>query len=528
VFARGFIVIAAVCCGQAFAVPVLMPAVRELKENADVYRLRVPMPCEWYDWADYDVKDACLAKANYAVSRDASLPPEGYSLTVAPGRITIAAADDAGEFYARESLRQLTTKVSTDTAEVACCEIRDWPQYRWRGLLIDEARHFLGKSAVKRTLDLMAMHKMNVLHWHLVDDQGWRLELKRHPELVEYGSVRPCSVKMGALPRWLPPEKKLFYEHDTEKYGPFFYTQADVKEILAHAKARHITVVPEIELPGHVRALLAAHPALSCRGDLPRVPRINWSIEEDVLCIGNDAAVKLLEEVFDEVCELFPDTPYIHIGGDECPRVRWETCPKCQARMKALGLKDESGLQAWITSHFVRYLEKKGRRAVGWDEILAGDVPKSAVGMTWRMSSAGGAGTHFVSAVEAAVRGHDMVMTPKAFCYLSRRQFSSGDPYPYYSPWEDPLTLERVYAFDPSEGIPEACRRHVLGGQASVWGESVWTVFDLEWKTWPRACALAEVLWLGDAKPGYADFRRRMEAHRVRLIDGHVNCAPLE
>ena len=506
----------------------LVPAPRELTPAEGVCRLRAPMPCPWWDWADYDTVGECLKKANCAVSRDAALPAEGYALTVEPERISIVAADDAGEFYARETLRQLTTKISTDSVEVACCRIRDWPQYRWRGMMIDEARHFLGKNVVLRVLDLMAMHKLNVLHWHLVDDQGWRLELKRHPELVEYGAVRPCSVKMGAHAMWLPPKKRRSYVHDTERYGPFFYTQDDVREILAYAKARHVTVVPEIELPGHVRALLAAHPELSCKGDLPRIPRINWSIEEDVLCVGNDAVLPFLKDVFDEVCELFPDTPFIHIGGDECPRVRWKTCPKCQARMKAEGMKDESALQAWIVSHVVRHLEKRGRRAVGWDEILAGDVPKSAVGMSWRSSAKNGAGTSYVSAAEAVARGHDMVMTPGAFCYLSKHQFEKGDPYPYYGAANgNPLTLEKVYAFDPVAGIPANLRGHVIGGQASVWGESVFNVFDLEWKTWPRACAIAEILWTGPEVRNFAAFSARLRRHRARLVDQGVNAAPL-
>ena len=512
------------------SVVTLVPAPREFKAAEGACSASEQIPCPRYDWVDFDLKGACLRKVKCAESRDAELPPEGYRLKVSSGGVEISAADDAGAFYARETLKQLTTAVSSDRVEIACCEIRDWPQYRWRGLMLDEARHFLGKSAVMRTMDLMAMHKLNVFHWHLVDDQGWRIEIKRHPELVEYGAVRPCSVKMGAHAMWLPPDKKLSYVHDTEKYGPFFYTQDDVREVLAYAKARHITVIPEIELPGHIRALLAAHPEFSCKGDLPRIPRINWSIEEDVLCVGNDTAVRFLEDVFDEVCELFPDTPYIHIGGDECPRVRWKGCSRCQARMKAEGLKDESGLQAWITSHFVRYLEKKGRRAVGWDEILAGDVPASAVGMTWRLSANSGAKTHYVSAADAAARGHDMVMTPNALCYLSYPQFAQGDPFPYYTVVTEPskiLTLEKAYSFDPTVGIPEPVRGHIIGGQACVWGESVFNVFDLEWKAWPRGCAIAEVLWLGDAKPGFADFRLRMESHRRRLIEAGVNCAPL-
>ena len=510
----------------ADAAPVtLVPAPREFVPEKGEYVVKLPKGPQAY--REIDLLRAGVAAAKVTYETDAALPAEGYRLKVSADGVVVASADPAGRFYALVTLEQLAALRGKDAVAFPCCTVRDFPRYRWRGMMIDEARHFLGKTAVLRVLDLMAMHKLNVLHWHLVDDQGWRLEIKRHPELVKYGAVRPRSVKYGAVASW--PNGKLHYELDNEKYGPFFYTHEDVKEILAYAKARHVTVVPEIELPGHVRALLAAHPECSCKGDLERVPRIYWSIEDDVLCIGNDAAVELLEDVFDEVCELFPETPYVHIGGDECPLVRWKTCPKCQARMRAEGMKDESGLQAWITSRIARYLEAKGRRAVGWDEILAGDVPTSAIGMTWRMSQKGGAGTAFVSAAEATVRGHDMVMTPNALCYLSYRQFEKGDPHPYYSPWAKPLSMERIYtAFDPLAGIPEAARKHVIGGQASVWGEAVWTLFDLEWKTWPRACAIAEILWTAPAVRDYGAFRRRMARHRERLLDAQVNCAPLD
>ena len=516
------------CSGMRMEAVSLVPAVREFRRLDGCYALKVRRPTSAANFYDFDLAGCALDSAKFVRSEDPSLPESGYRLKVSAGGVEIAAPDDAGRFYALMTLRQLAEETGPDSVAIPCCEIRDWPAYRWRGMMIDEARHFLGKTAVKRVIDLMAAHKMNVLHWHLADDQGWRLELKRHPELVEYGAVRPQSVKLGTHARWLPPDGKLSFEYDNEKYGPFFHSQEDVREILVYAKANHVTVVPEIELPGHVRALLAAHPEFSCKGDLPRVPRVGWSIEDEVLCVGNDAALAFLEDVFDEVCEMFPDTKYIHIGGDECPRVRWKSCPKCQARMRAGGMKDESGLQAWVTSRFVKCLERKGRRAVGWDEILAGDVPKSAVGMTWRLSAKGGAGTAYVSAAEAAHRGHDMVMTPTDSCYLSRRQFESGDPFPYYSPTGPLITLEKAYGFDPASGIPPEDRVHVLGGQASVWGESVFNVFDLEWKTWPRACAIAEVLWAGDRKPGYEDFMRRMKTHRRKLIGQGVNCAPLQ
>ena len=260
-----------------------------------------------------------------------------------------------------------------------------------------------------------------------------------------------------------------------------------------------------------------------------REPATTWGVHDAVLCVGNDDAVRFYEDVFDEVCQLFPDAPFIHIGGDECPRGNWKKCQKCQKRARDEGLVGENGLQAWITAKMVRYIERKGRRAVGWDEILAGDVPQSAVGMCWRSSSKGGAGTDYVSAAEAVRRGHDMVMTPSDYCYLTRLQGLEHDPYPYYAPWptSKPVRLDTAYSFDPCAGIAPEFRGHIIGGQFCIWGESTFNVFDFEWKAWPRGCAIAEVLWLGDAKPGYNDFLIRMKSHRVRLLDQHVNCASL-
>ncbi|MBQ2631950.1 MAG: family 20 glycosylhydrolase [Kiritimatiellae bacterium] len=472
----------------------------------------VPQPAEVAETGG-----TCPSNASVAVSRDARLPSEGYRLVVRADSVSIAAADDAGEFYARETMRQLRD----EKGAMPCCEIVDSPRYSWRGLMMDDARHFFGKTVVKRCLDLMARHKMNVFHWHLVDDQGWRLELKRHPELVEWGAKRPQSVLYGTKPSW--PGGKLVYELDGRQYGPFFYTQEDVREILAYAKDRHIRVVPEIEMPGHVRALLAAHPELSCVGpSLPRVPRVYWSIEDDVLCAGNEDGALLMEDILDEVCELFPDSKVIHIGGDECPKKRWEACAKCQAKMRAKGIKDERGLLAMLTARIVRFLEARGRRAIGWDEILLGDVPKSAIGMSWRTARHG---REVMSASEAARRGHDVVCTPNTFCYLDYAQGIDGDPFTYIGGC---LPLKRCYWFDPSVGVAEEDRKHILGGQANCWSEYTTTRFDLDWKTWPRACAIAEALWTGPERRDWRDFAERLAVHRRRLVAGGVNAAPFE
>ena len=476
-------------------------------------------------------KGGTTARTAIADVSDATIPAEGYRLTVDANGVTVASSDAAGSFYARETLKQLRSKDKDGRDVLPCVEITDAPQYRWRGIMIDDCRHFFGKETVKAQMDLMAMHKLNVLHWHLTDDQGWRLDIPGHPELVRYGATRPSSPKYNGKASWNAPEKELTCEQNTDRYGPFFYTEADIREILAYAAERHIKVIPEIELPGHNCALLAAHPEFACfpTNMAARTPRLSWGISKEVLCIGNDEMIRYLEGIVDYVCKVFP-SDVVHIGGDECPTVRWKLCPKCQARIVTEKLDDEKGLQPWITRHFVEFLAKRGKRALGWDEYLLGDVPKSAIGMSWRVGR-GGAGHVWLSPAEIVARGHDLVMTPNRFCYLDYRQGLANDPHPYIggrSPKAAVVTLEKAYSFNPCADIPTELRNHILGGQGNNWAEYTWTRFDLEWKMWPRMCALAEVLWTGDNRPGFADFKARMKLHRTRLTDAYVNCAPLE
>ncbi|MBO7655116.1 MAG: beta-N-acetylhexosaminidase [Kiritimatiellae bacterium] len=456
---------------------------------------------------------------------DASIPAEGYRLSVKPEGITVVSSDAAGKYYAGVTLAQMKVPGGKGKPDAyPCVEIEDAPAYKWRGIHFDDCRHFFGKETLKQTLDLMAQHKFNRLHWHLTEDQGWRLDIPGYPELVKYGAVRSASPRHGTHPHRGAKEDAA--DLNGIKYGPFYYTEADIREIVAYAAERHITIVPEIELPGHVFAALAAYPEFACVPEnmKAREPRLVWGIEKDVLCLGNDKAIKFMEDVLDYVCKLFPGD-VVHIGGDECPQVRWKSCPKCQARIKAEGLKDEHDLQPWVTRHFVKFLEARGKRALGWDEYLLGDIPKSAIGMNWRESSRGGAGHQLVSGVAAAMRGHDIVMTPTSYCYLDYAQGLPDDPFQYIG---GRVTLERCYSFDPCKDVPEEARKHILGGQGNNWSEYTWNEFDLAWKMWPRACALAEVLWLGDKKPGFADFKARMQTHRKRLVGQKVNCAPLE
>ena len=447
---------------------------------------------------------------------------EGYSLEVDPaGAITIRSSDGAGEFYARQTLRQA---LCGDGYQ--CMTVNDAPAFRWRGMLLDECRHFFGKDVVKKMLDVMSQYKLNVLHWHLTDDQGWRIDIPGYPELVRYGAVRGASPRHGAGIRWLDKATETYtMDLDGRRYGPYFYTESDVREILAYAAERHITIVPEIELPGHVYAALAAYPEFACRPEnlKNRSPRLLWGIEKDVLCLGNDAAIGFMETVLDYVCRLFP-SEVIHIGGDECPPDRWRDCPKCQERIRKEGLSDEHGLQPWVTRHFVKFLADRGKRSLGWDEYLLGDVPKTAIGMSWR-AGGGGAGHEFLSPGRCASLGYDLVMTPRTHCYLDYTQGLRDDPFQYIGGL---VTLERCHSMDMTFGIPEEARAHILGGQGNNWSEYTWNQYDLEWKMWPRGCALAEVFWSGDRKPPFPDFKCRMQEHRRRLIRQGVNCAPLE
>jgi len=470
------------------------------------------------------VTAAEITAALVRTTRDASVPAEGYVLEVTKDGIGVKSSDDAGAFYALVTLRQMAEKTK-DGFVIPCAKVTDSPAFRWRGIHFDDCRHFFGKEEVLKTLDVMAQHKMNRFHWHLTEDQGWRLDIPGYPELVKYGAVRSSSPKHGAHVHFGTKPEEIKKNSDGKAYGPFYYTEADIREVVAYAAARHIQVVPEIELPGHFQAVLAAYPEFACFPEPDnRDPLCVWGISKNVMCTGNDRAIKFMEDVLDYVCRLFPGD-VVHIGGDECPQEKWKTCPKCQARIKAEKLGSEKGLQPWITKHFVKFLEAHGKRALGWDEYLLGDVPLTAMGMNWRTAGGHGAGHELINGVAAAIKGHDIVMTPCSHCYLDYRQGLEDDPFDYIG---GRITLEKAYSLDPCEGVPEEARKHIVGGQGNNWSEYTWNGCDLEWKMWPRACALAEVFWTYPAQPrDYKNFEKRMVTHRKRLVKAGVNCAPL-
>lgn len=444
---------------------------------------------------------------NIVYAQDANIPSEGYRLSVKPEGIKVWSSEPAGAFYARQTLRQLV-----DNGTLPCVEIEDAPRFKWRGVHWDDCRHFIGKEALMKALDAMALNKLNTLHWHLTEDQGWRIEIKKYPELTAKGAVRPGSPKMAVLKT--PGAEG--WENNAIPYGPYFYTQDDVREIVAYAAARHITIIPEIELPGHALSAISAYPELGCTGEQFE-PWWRWGVSEHIFCGGNDKVISFLEDVLDEVCELFPG-PIVHIGGDEAPKAMWKKCPKCQKRIADLGLNGEEGLQGWMTKHFTGYLAKKGKRAVGWDEVLDGEPGQDTIIMSWRGPQGG---------IKAAARGNDAVMTPINPCYLDVTQGLEDDPYEYIN-YGFVDTLELVYKFDPTAGIPPEQQHHILGGQGNNWTEYTWNMSEYEWKMWPRMSALAECLWSKPERKDWADFQTRVAAMRRRLVrELHINAAPL-
>lgn len=360
--------------------------------------------------------------------------------------------------------------------------------FAWRGLMLDEARHFFGKDTVKRILDRMAKENYNYFHWHLTDHQGWRLQIRRYPELTDAASVRSVAEwKMLRTEGWLDP--------DEDTYGPFFYTQDDVREIVSYAAERGITVVPEIEIPGHCRALLKARPAMQCEGVASRLDVPERGYRCAVVCAGSDETIRFFENVLDEVCEIFP-SPIIHLGGDEVRTDFWKSCPKCQARIAKEGLSGEKSLKGWLMRHFESYLASKGRRTGGWDEIVEDGLSTNALVFCWHVGD---------TAKQAAEAGYEVVMCPEEYCYFDFQQ-GLDDGYVYHPRGYKvfpALTVEKVCSFNPLAGIPSSLKGKIIGAQANNWTELTLDEKALMWKIWPRATALSKVL--SDRKKGDCD-----------------------
>ncbi|MFF9811879.1 beta-N-acetylhexosaminidase [Streptomyces sp. NPDC014006] len=442
-----------------------------------------------------------------AVEDAGPLGPEGYRLTVDDAGVTLHGGGPAGVFWGAQTLRQLLGPEAFRRAPVTPGRrwtlpgvvVEDTPRFGWRGLLLDVARHFLPKDGVLRQMDVMAAHKLNVLHLHLTDDQGWRIEIERHPELTETGAWR-ARTKLGhrASPLW-----------DERPHGGY-YTQDDIREIVAYAAERHITVVPEIDVPGHSQAAIAAYPELGNTDVIDTTALTvwdTWGINPNVLA-PTDNTLHFYEGVFEEVLELFPSL-FIHVGGDECPKDQWRRSATAQARIKELGLAGEDELQAWFIAHFDRWLAARGRRLIGWDEILEGGLAPGAAVSSWRGYGGG---------IAAARAGHDVVMCPEQYVYLDHRQ-AAGEDEPV--PIGFVRTLEDVYRFEPvPEQLTEDEARHVLGTQANLWSEVTEDQQRVEYQLFPRLAAFAEVAWSALPVPAardFAGFERRMAAHYRRL-----------
>ena len=418
--------------------------------------------------------------------------PEAYQLKVAGDGITITAPTEAGVFYGIQSLRKsLPVAVNADIS-LPAVEINDAPRFAYRGAHFDVGRHFFTVDEVKTYIDMMALHNMNRLHWHLTEDQGWRLEIKKYPKLTEIGSIRKETV-IG----------RNSGKYDGKPYGGF-YTQEQAKDIVAYAAERYITVVPEIDLPGHMQAALTAYPELGCTGG-PYEVWTQWGVSDNVLCAGNDKTLEFIDDVLTEVMEIFP-SQYIHVGGDECPKAKWEKCPKCQARIRALGLKSdkahskEERLQSFVINHAEKFLNDHGRRIIGWDEILEGGLAPNATVMSWR-GEAGG--------IEAAKQKHDVIMTPNTYLYLDYYQTKDIEDEPLAIGGYVPV--ETVYNYEPMPAsLTAEEKQYIKGVQANLWTEYIPTFSHVQYMVLPRWAALSEVQWSNPEKKNYDYFLARL------------------
>lgn len=439
---------------------------------------------------------------------DESLKPEAYILMVSKEGITIKASTDQGAFYAVQSLRQLMPvgiengTFSEDEINIQAVTIKDQPQFKYRGMHLDVARHMFSVDFIKKYIDALAMLKMNTFHWHLTDDQGWRIEIKKYPKLQEVSAYRDETL-VGHY-------SDQPHQFDGNRYGGY-YTQEEVKDVVQYAKARFVTVIPEIEMPGHAQAAIAAYPELGCTDEPVEVAK-KWGVFEEIYC-PNQKTFAFLEDVLDEVLELFP-SKYIHIGGDEAPKTRWKNCEHCQELIKKEGLKDEHHLQSYFITKMEAYLNSKGRQIIGWDEILEGGLAPNATVMSWRGTS---------GAVEAAKSGHNVVMTPTSHCYFDYYQSENEDEPLAIGGF---LPLEKVYGFNP---IPEELTteesKYVLGAQGNIWTEYIPTEKHLEYMAFPRMLALSEVVWSQPEHKNYKDFVSRLENFYQRLDALDINYA---
>ena len=436
--------------------------------------------------SDLSLKVDRKAGGDIRLMLDTSLGEEAYRLTVGPEGVDIAGGSAAGVFYGLQSLRQLVAQYGTTLPEV---QVEDAPSFGYRGAMLDCCRHFFTVEEVKTFLDILALHKINRFHWHLTEDQGWRIEIKRYPELTKIGSRRAETV-LG--------NNSVAY--DGIPYDGY-YTQDDVREVVAYAAERFIEVIPEIEMPGHASAALATYPWLGCAGEGYKVQTC-WGVFPEVFCAGKESTFEFLQNVLSEVIELFP-SKYIHVGGDECPKESWEKCPACQQRIRDEHLKNEHELQSYFILRMEKWLNERGRSLIGWDEILEGGISQSATIMSWRGAKGG---------IAAARAGNKVIMTPNTHCYLD--YYQTKDPR-RLEPWGigGYVSVGKAYSLDPYDQLTEAERPYILGVQGNIWTEYIAGFAHLQHMVLPRLAALAEVGWSCERRDA-EDFRRRMEVFR--------------
>lgn len=447
----------------------------------------------------YQALDGYCKTDKVIVRQSPKLGREEYVIDVRACYTVIRASDDAGVFYAKETLRQLRDENGGRTPRV---RIQDKPRFEHRGALLDCSRHFFSIEEVRKFIDVLARYKLNRFHWHLTDDHGWRVEIKKYPLLTEIGAWRN-----GTMVGWD------FNSNDGIRYGGY-YTQEELREMVAYARERGIEIIPEIDLPAHMVSALAAYPYLGCTGG-PYSLMTVWDISKDVLCAGKDSSFEFLEDVFSEICDIFP-YEYIHIGGDECPKTSWKNCPACQARIAELGLVDtedataEQYLQNYVTSRVQAFLERKGKKVIGWDEILEGDLAPGATIMSWRGTEGG---------IKAATAGFDVIMTPCDYCYLDYCQASDASKEPisigHYLP------IEKTYAYDPTDGMDASSANHVLGLQGNLWTEFIAESWHMEYMLLPRLLAIAEVGWTEPGVKDYARFKEDVIRVQIPWLESH-------
>jgi hexosaminidase len=447
----------------------------------------------------------------FALHKNESENTESYRLKVTPASIDITAPTRNGCFYGLQTLLQLLPiavygqgSLDQISWEVPCLGIYDYPRFTYRGMHLDVGRHFYPVSFIKKFIDLMAIHKLNTFHWHLTEDQGWRIEIKKYPNLTAIGSKRKNTIKE-------PYQRNSYEPHEG------YYTQEEIREVVAYARKKYITIIPEIETPSHAMAALASYPELGCKGkDYEVSTKMGVMFEDDDFCAGRESTFTFLENVLDEVMELFPGE-YIHIGGDECPKTMWKSCPYCQARIRNENLKDENELQGYFIQRIEKYLNKKGRKIIGWDEILEGELTPDATIMSWRGNN---------GAIAAVRQHHNVIMAPTTPLYFIVDQGSSNTDSITMSFIKGYNTIDSVYGYEPiPAGLNKTEEKYIIGLQACTWTEFMEKSETVEAMVFPRICALSELQWLDKTRKNLIDFKIRLRVHLLRLDKLNINYA---